>query len=165
MKTKQKSKGKVLRKSSFRSSKISSSTDQITFIIDGKPITSDRNFIASKSEYFKEFISQFSNDQEIQIIMPKWTTKIAFNLLIRYLNDESICGIDIANVQPLLWLSDFFKLNGLTEFCINSLILPKLTKDNVLGLSKTSNILLSYLFSLLDYYQSLTLLYFSILTN
>eukprot|EP00826_Nyctotherus_ovalis_P006665 TRINITY_DN11600_c0_g1_i2.p1 TRINITY_DN11600_c0_g1~~TRINITY_DN11600_c0_g1_i2.p1 ORF type:complete len:416 (-),score=93.91 TRINITY_DN11600_c0_g1_i2:313-1560(-) len=44
----------------------------------------------------------------------------------------------MSTVQRLLWLADFFKVDSLTEHCIKSLIIPKLSKDNVIDFLEDS---------------------------
>jgi len=133
-----KSKEKVNTKGSSWLSQGNTIKNVIAFVIDDKPITAERNVIAEKSKYFEEFISQFSLEQEIKILMPKWVTKTAFQLFIKFLYNEPICEIETSTSQRLLWLADFFKVDSLTEYCIKSLIIPKLNKDNVIDFLEDS---------------------------
>ncbi len=65
--------------------------------------------------------------------MPKWATSAAFSVFLSYIKGEPLCDLDMSTAQRLLWLSDFFKIDDMTEMCIKKLVVPRLSKDNVLS--------------------------------
>jgi hypothetical protein len=52
-------------------------------------------------------------------------------------------SVEIKDSQRLLWLSDFFRIHELTQFCIKDLIITRLNKDNVLMFMEDSQAKLS----------------------
>jgi len=101
------------------------------FIVEDKEEIGDEKKIASKSPYFAQLMQQFSSEQEIRIILPKWATVPSFVLLLKYTEGKPLGEVDIKTLQRVLWLSDFFKMSELQDICIQQ-ITPLLSKDNVL---------------------------------
>ena len=104
---------------------------KVIFVVENEEQIGDAEKISAKSLYFSQLVSQFTSEQEIRIILPKWATKLSFKSLLAYTEGQMLPESDIKTFQRILWLSDFFKMAELQEVCINRII-PLLSKDNVL---------------------------------
>jgi hypothetical protein len=71
--------------------------------------------------------------------VPKWVSPPVFEIFSRYLesgtlpkDQELTKKLTQQSTQRLLWLGDFFQVDKFQEKCINEIIIPNITKKNVL---------------------------------
>jgi len=108
-----------------------SESRRVIFVVEDTEQIGNADKISKKSPYFAQLVSQFTSDQEIRIILPKWATVSSFKYVLAHTENQPIENADIKTFQRVLWLSDFFKMAELQEISIVK-IMPLLTKDNVL---------------------------------
>jgi hypothetical protein len=104
---------------------------EVVFVLGSEEVRSSKATLVAQSSYFAELLQTADNYSEVRISLPEWVSRPPLEFYLSYLTSRTLPKTDLLTAQKMLWLADFFLCPELFKDTLNSIVLPALTRDNV----------------------------------
>jgi len=104
---------------------------EVVFVLGSEEVRSSKVTLVAESSYFAELLQSADSYSEVRISLPDWVSRPPLELYLAYLASHALPKTDLLTAQKVLWLADFFLCPALFKDTLDSVILPALTRDNV----------------------------------